>query len=589
MFGVTKTQNASPGASWGEREVRRLLNSLRRPDLAATDPLGSLLRDVLGTTTAMEAVTELISTAFQGLGYQGTRFAELIRKSDLEGDLSQAGVASEMGLSLRQFFRYRARAIALLSSHIRQLLGQFGADPNPLRSLAELVGETSPGTAIAIYDLMEGNHDNEQLVKRMRSQVDSGAEIPDLWIDESPELWKPLCGVIQARAFELNGDSDAAKSRIAQVRSAINEDHPLNERIEDEVRMIQVLNAKHRHDASEIHRLGRALRETAGDDRERLLRALLIEAEGCIRLGNLPEANDVLRYLHRVAQTNRDVRVMAQLTLLAANSALMTGDLSSADELASGAFFALQEQRPDAALCQMTVARARLCVGKRWKMLPDFVLRPEGAWDRLGLEIIEARYMLRDAQFAAAASIALHVYEYSLQRNFHGLAAHAAATMAACAGLTGKDREEQERYVEAWGLITKTGDRLAGCDVFTMPVVRPRDLGPILLDETMCAKITQRSLDAGAQPLQRQSSKRLMSQLWNQAIAYAGGNSSALGELRQSARALGLTHEVLHTLGIDLALTLPYDRRERWLQRWHDGFGEPSNSIRSDAAEKRIL
>lgn len=157
--------NGSPAAleaSWGEREVRRLLNALRRPDVAQADPLGRLLCDLLGVASPIEAVTRLIGATFARQGPHGARLGQLLMKCDVEGTLSQAGVASEMGLSLRQFFRYRARAIRLLSDRIRGLLGEPGRTPDSLRTLAELVAETSPNTAMAIYDLMEGRYDKER-------------------------------------------------------------------------------------------------------------------------------------------------------------------------------------------------------------------------------------------------------------------------------------------------------------------------------------------------------------------------------------------------------------------------------------------
>jgi hypothetical protein len=484
-----------------------------------------------------------------------------------------------MGLSLRQFFRYRSRAIALLTEQIKQVLGDVDAAFYPLPTLAGLVAETSPDTAIAIYDLMEGSHDEEQLVKRMASQIDRGGEIPDAWVNECPEPWKTLCMVLQARCLELNGEAQVSTERIAAVQKRVAAGHPLKQRIAIEINSIDVLRAKHRHDAQEIHRLGGVLRRAAGDDRERLARALLIEAEGCVRLGMIAQAQEIMRHIHRVARTNRDVRSMALLTLLSANIALINGDLSVADELATGAFFALQEQRPDAALCQMTIGRARLPLGKKWTMLPDFVMRPEGAWDRLGLEIIEARYFLRDAKFDSAAQIAARVFERSMRSHFCGLAAHAAATIAACAGLRGDDREEQRRYQQAWRLVAKTGDRLVGCDVFTMPVVRPKDLGPLVMNDTFARAIT-------AHVLERSSIERkrgviaALNRLWMTAIATANGTSPPRGTLGAAAAELGLTPDEIDRLGEDLALTLPHDRRERWRLRWHDTFnGQPAERV----------
>jgi hypothetical protein len=306
---------------------------------------------------------------------------------------------------------------------------------------------------------------------------------------------------------------------------------------------------------------------------------LLVEAEGCVRLGMLAQAQEIMRHIHRVARTNRDVRAMALLTLLSANVALMNGDLSTADELATGAFFALQEQRPDAALCQMTIGRARLPLGKKWSVLPDFVMRPESAWDRLGLEIIEARYCLRDAKFENAAHIAARVLNRSMSSGFYGLGAHAAATIAACAGLRGDDGEEQRRYRQAWRLIAKSGDRLAGCDVFAMPVVRPKDMGPLIVNETFTRAISARMLARSSISRTRGTTEAL-NRLWATAIAIANGTSQPRGTLRAAVAAIGVSPADIERLGDDLALTLPHDRRERWRLRWHDTFnGQPAERV----------
>ena len=47
MSAVTASSESFYSNAWGEREVRHLLNSLRRPDVAMADPLGRLLCEAL--------------------------------------------------------------------------------------------------------------------------------------------------------------------------------------------------------------------------------------------------------------------------------------------------------------------------------------------------------------------------------------------------------------------------------------------------------------------------------------------------------------------------------------------------------------
>lgn len=108
---------------WGEQDVRRLLNSLRRPDRVRRDPLGRLICDLTQSRTAHEAVGKLVERTFYSCGEGGVRLARLVVRCDLDGTISHEGVAAELGLSPRQFYRYRTRAVQMLADEIRGLMG----------------------------------------------------------------------------------------------------------------------------------------------------------------------------------------------------------------------------------------------------------------------------------------------------------------------------------------------------------------------------------------------------------------------------------------------------------------------------------
>ncbi len=105
-----------------EHDVRRLLSSLRRPELALRDPMVALVCELTNSRTPHEAVRKLVERAFLGRGNMAMRLARLVVRCDLEGSLSHDGVAAELGLSLRQFYRYRARAVQMLAVEIRRLI-----------------------------------------------------------------------------------------------------------------------------------------------------------------------------------------------------------------------------------------------------------------------------------------------------------------------------------------------------------------------------------------------------------------------------------------------------------------------------------
>src|SRR5438445_6065394 len=191
--------------TWGEREVRRLLGGLRRPELLANDSLARMVCDVTGSETVVQAMQKVISDAFLGQGAGGQRMAQLIMMSDLDAELTQNGVASELGLSRRQYFRYRARAIAIIAQHLHRLLGSATRGATSLPMLARLAAESAPPIALKIYDLIDAKLDPEHALRRMSVAVDAGADITESAVQElTPEL-RPLGAATYAHYLILNG------------------------------------------------------------------------------------------------------------------------------------------------------------------------------------------------------------------------------------------------------------------------------------------------------------------------------------------------------------------------------------------------
>ena len=56
-----------------------------------------------------------------------------------------------MGVSPRQFFRYRREAIVALAAHANRLGRPCDAIKNPMEELARLLGETDPAAASQVY------------------------------------------------------------------------------------------------------------------------------------------------------------------------------------------------------------------------------------------------------------------------------------------------------------------------------------------------------------------------------------------------------------------------------------------------------
>ncbi|MBV9271454.1 MAG: hypothetical protein JO165_10185, partial [Candidatus Eremiobacteraeota bacterium] len=250
---------------------------------------------------------------------------------------------------------------------------------------------------------------------------------------------------------------------------------------------------------------------------------------------------------------------VAHLTLLSANRAFMRGDVAEAEELASAALLVLRDHHPDSTLCQSTVGRARLRLGKAWALPERATRRSADAWDRVAMEVLQARFDLRDANLPDAFDRATLVLDRSKANGYSGLAAHAAATLAAVAGITGDDALEQRLYIEAWRVTVDGEDRFAASDLFVFPGLRPREVGPVAITEQLLSTIDERYGALGG-------NGSVSADHWRAFVEFAAGTAAP------QPRSITDTDYNLHALdhvGDDLALFLPPERRGRWNARWH--------------------
>ena len=101
----------------GPAQVRHVLRLLRRPHELATSGIALTLCESLGVPDPVEAVVLVLHQIFNLRTATGRRLYDAIRLCDVEG-LAAKEVASVMGLSLRQFFRYRREAVEALAAKI---------------------------------------------------------------------------------------------------------------------------------------------------------------------------------------------------------------------------------------------------------------------------------------------------------------------------------------------------------------------------------------------------------------------------------------------------------------------------------------
>jgi hypothetical protein len=91
--------------------VRALLRCVKRPHVLATFPCMQQICAATGVGDPARAAMTLVDSAFNLETPHGRRLRESIVRCDVDGATTQEA-AYAMGLSVRQFFRYRAEAMA---------------------------------------------------------------------------------------------------------------------------------------------------------------------------------------------------------------------------------------------------------------------------------------------------------------------------------------------------------------------------------------------------------------------------------------------------------------------------------------------
>jgi hypothetical protein len=100
--------------------VRHVLRLLRRPHELATSAIAIALCESFGVDNPVEAVVVMLHQIFNLRTQTGRRLYDAICLCDVDG-LAAKEVAKAMGLSLRQFFRYRSEAVEAVAAKIDRL------------------------------------------------------------------------------------------------------------------------------------------------------------------------------------------------------------------------------------------------------------------------------------------------------------------------------------------------------------------------------------------------------------------------------------------------------------------------------------
>jgi hypothetical protein len=451
-----------------------MLRRAHNPFLLSANPLAQALCETTGITNAQGALESVISGAFSE-GFPESRLRDMLLSSV---KVTQESKPSEaLRLSRRHLQRRRAKAVAILASHIRSVLGVptiVGVDGDgdaatrpldPLDAIAELVSNIEPIMASRIFRLGGPQSVANARVLAIRERTEKGADFDetetlDRHVDRS------LVAVLRAQSHLASGKDGAAEGALSPLFARVLPGSSDPADVPFELEWLAFLRARQRGDAHQLDRVARNVKRLAGDRPPWVLRALLADAEAKIRRGRLQEAACMLD-----AADRRGLRTFA-LTELACSSALRSeiafqrGDDAAAERLATGAYLVLRARHFGAYQCQVSVARARLRLGESWTCPEDVGDLSLPAWARVALNVEVARHLLSAGDVGRSRACALEAFRIATDRNYNGVAARAAATIGATFG-PATQRRRVWRFRALTHLIV-TRDLSIGCDLFAL-------------------------------------------------------------------------------------------------------------------------
>ncbi len=512
IHAVRTGSTATPRREWGEREVRRLLRGLRRPHTLAMEPLARFLCDAYAIESPYDATLRFITDTFVNGGLVGKRLFELIQTCDVQANETLVAAASEMGVSPRQFFRYRREAIVALAAHANRLGRPDEAVKNPMEELARLLGETDPAAASQVYEIAapEAGH---VTMERVEVLLNAGEFFGNDVLDRfyGTERLRVLIKI--ARSCYIFGNPRAGETLLEAVRAGMADAIVENREVLDfDLLYTRYIRALHRGDTSECMRLACDARERAKGDEMRTIAAILIEGESAVRAGDLPLAEQTLTAIEAMVLRRTQLRLVTVAICLRAAIAFMRNDLARAYGYIHSAQLALHERPLDAMTINALIGRVSLAMGTAWRaprVLLEIAEPPiralvpaSGAgfvgldgstrrlFPRLYLKVVDLRAGLAAGELGLIDEIVETIAQVRLA-GYRALEACALGVLARWHALAGDPDEAQATAIKAWTIVTDLGDFYAAHDLFTGAGGTRREFGAIDLNDEFLAAFYQ--------------------------------------------------------------------------------------------------
>jgi len=503
---------ATPRREWGEREVRRLLRGLRRPHTLAMEPLARFLCDIYAIENPYDSSLRFIADTFVNGGLVGKRLFELIQTCDVQANETLVAAASEMGVSPRQFFRYRREAIVALAAHANRLGRPHDAIKNPMEELARLLGETDPAAASQVYAIAApaaGHVTMERVEVLLNAGEFFGNDVLDRFY--GTERLRVLIKI--ARACYIFGNPRAGEALLDAVRDGMSDAIVENrEGLAFDLLYTRYIRALHRGDASECSALAGDARRAAKGDEMRTIAAILIEGESAVRAGNLPLAEQTLTAVEAMVLRRTQLRLVTVAICLRAAIAFMRDDLARAYGYIHSAQLALHERPLDAMTINALIGRVSLAMGTPWRAPRNLLEVAEppirtlvpasGAgfvgldgstrrlFPRLYLKIVDLRAALAAGEIGVIDEI-VEALALARQAGYRSLEACALGVLARWHARAGDSGEAQSSAIKAWTIVTDLGDFYAAHDLFTGAEGTDREFGAVDLDDEFLAAFYQ--------------------------------------------------------------------------------------------------
>jgi hypothetical protein len=529
-----------------EAEVRRLLRRARDPSELAALPLARVLCAAAGIANARDALQRTIDDAFGGTP-QGRQLREILLSSSLENAPTRSDVAKRLRVSTRHLQRRRARAVAILARHIAKLAGVShvdsladlpeGAD-DPLEILAELLEDVDPSTSAQLYSLDGSRSMARATMLRMRQGVDEGSQLAGAGPAYERYVSPSLVVILDAQSKEIHGKPADAARQLWLLFNRHSRGALDDRDARFELEWLAFLRACHCGEARQIERVTTNLRRLAPDGTASSSRALLAQAQARIHCGRLEDASCLLDEAERQLRRAFAVVHLALASELRAEIAFQRGDDARAERLSTVAFLVLKGRHFSALRCQVTIARARLRLGKPWKAPEGADTLAAPAWSRIAMEVERARHDFAGGEITSARARAQAAFDDAVTLRYQSLAARAAATLGATFGEGSRQRREWNR--RALADLIATRDRWASADLFSTPL-RDRELANVLYSGFLEA-IPQLSREAS---VEKDASRHFLAELSRCVLGRSGSFErfqSALESIEGSSFAKFLRH-----------------------------------------------